>query len=153
MVNGHRPSAITTNGSADATSVHPAGRENNTPSASWRSTRSSPQFWRCATNSKSWPDSGWSWCVTGHVGTGHLDGVSLTMWSNAVTERFRPARAATARTALILGQGHLLTVLAEYRSSITATGRTRACSRTPPRLPGHAVDITARLSAGASSAG
>ena len=29
MVNGQRPSAMTTNGSAGATSVHPAGRENS----------------------------------------------------------------------------------------------------------------------------
>jgi hypothetical protein len=58
MVNGQRPSAITTKGSAGTTSVHPAGRENSPPFSSCRWTRSSPQFWRCATNSKSRPDSG-----------------------------------------------------------------------------------------------
>ena len=52
MVNGHRPAAITTNGSAAATSVHPAGNENSCPFSSCRQTRSSPQFWREATNSK-----------------------------------------------------------------------------------------------------
>jgi hypothetical protein len=30
-VNGHRPTATTTNGSAAATSVHPAGSENSCP--------------------------------------------------------------------------------------------------------------------------
>ena len=63
-VNGQRPSAMTTNGSAGATSVHLAGSENSSPFSSCRWTRSSPQFWRCATNSKSWPDSGWNRCVT-----------------------------------------------------------------------------------------
>src|SRR6266481_6275209 len=33
-VNGHRPSATTTNGSAGTTSVHPAGSENNRPFSS-----------------------------------------------------------------------------------------------------------------------
>ena len=39
MVNGHRPAAITTNGSAAATSVHPAGSENSCPfsSCKWNS--------------------------------------------------------------------------------------------------------------------
>ena len=46
MVNGHRPAAITTNGSAAATSVHPAGSENSCPFSSCKWTRSSPQFWR-----------------------------------------------------------------------------------------------------------
>ena len=36
MVNGQRPSAITANGSAGATSVHPAGSENSSPSSSCR---------------------------------------------------------------------------------------------------------------------
>ena len=36
MVNGQRPTAITTNGSTAATSVHPHRRENNSPSASCR---------------------------------------------------------------------------------------------------------------------
>jgi hypothetical protein len=35
-VKGHRPAAITANGSAGTTSVHPAGSENSTPSASCR---------------------------------------------------------------------------------------------------------------------
>jgi len=54
-VNGQRPDAITTNGSAATTSVHAAGSENSCPSSSCRWTRSSPQFWRQATNSKSRP--------------------------------------------------------------------------------------------------
>ena len=33
-MNGHRPAAITTNGSAAAASVHPAGSENSCPSSS-----------------------------------------------------------------------------------------------------------------------
>ena len=44
--NGQRPSAITANGSAGTTSVHPAGSENRSPFSSWRWTRSSPQFCR-----------------------------------------------------------------------------------------------------------
>jgi hypothetical protein len=80
-VNGQRPSAMTTNGSATPASVHPAGSENSTPFSSWRWTRSSPQFWRCATNSKSRPDSGWNRCVTRtrryrSSGQGVVDGVS-----------------------------------------------------------------------------
>jgi hypothetical protein len=52
-VNGQRPSAMTVKGSAGTTSVHPAGSESSSPFSSCRWTRSSPQFWRCATNSKS----------------------------------------------------------------------------------------------------
>ena len=36
MVNGQRPSAMTAKGSAGATSVQPAGRENNSPFSSCR---------------------------------------------------------------------------------------------------------------------
>jgi hypothetical protein len=36
VVNGHRPSATTTNGSTGATSVQPAGSENSSPFSSWR---------------------------------------------------------------------------------------------------------------------
>ena len=57
-VNGQRPSAMTAKGSAGATSVQLAGRENNSPLSSCKWTRSSPQFWRCAANSKSRPNSG-----------------------------------------------------------------------------------------------
>ena len=39
MVNGHRAAAITTNGSAAATSVHAAGSENSCPVSSCRWTR------------------------------------------------------------------------------------------------------------------
>ena len=35
-VNAHRPAAITTNGSAATTSVHPAGSENSCPFSSCR---------------------------------------------------------------------------------------------------------------------
>src|SRR4029077_3786409 len=56
VVNGQRSAAITTNGSGAATSVHPAGIENNCPLSSRRRTRSSPQFCRKTTNSKSRPD-------------------------------------------------------------------------------------------------
>ena len=40
MVNGHRPTAITTNRSAAATSVHPAGSENSCPF--WSSVQVNP---------------------------------------------------------------------------------------------------------------
>src|SRR5690349_7137141 len=46
VLNGALPAATTVNGSAPATSVHPAGSENKRPSSSCRWTRSSPQFWR-----------------------------------------------------------------------------------------------------------
>ena len=46
VLNGALPAAITVNGSAPATSVHPAGSENSCPFSSCRWTRSSPQFWR-----------------------------------------------------------------------------------------------------------
>ena len=44
--------------------VGPPSSENSSPFSSCRWTRASPQFWRCATNSKSWPNSGWNRCVT-----------------------------------------------------------------------------------------
>ena len=63
MVNGQRPSAMTADGSAGATSVHPARSENSS-----RSRREVDpvlaQFWRWATNSKSRPDRGWNGCVS-----------------------------------------------------------------------------------------
>jgi hypothetical protein len=63
-VSGHSTSARSTNGSTGATSVHAAGSENSSPSSSCRWTRSSPQFWRCTTSSKSRPNNGWNRWVT-----------------------------------------------------------------------------------------
>jgi hypothetical protein len=88
-VNGQRPSAMTTKGSASTTSVHPAGSENSSPFASCRWTRSSPQFCRCTTNSKSWPNSGWNRCVTRtRRYRSSEQRASLTLWSNAIAERW-----------------------------------------------------------------
>ena len=64
MVRKVRADGAPVTAAAAATSVHPAGRENSRPFSSCRWTRSSPQFWRYATNSKSRPASGWNGCVT-----------------------------------------------------------------------------------------
>jgi hypothetical protein len=49
----------------------------------------------------------------GHVGTGHLDGVSLTMRANAYAERFvLTARTEVTDQMLIFGERHLRIVMA-----------------------------------------
>src|SRR5260370_32468266 len=44
VANGHRPAAITTNGSAGAPSLHPPARENSSPFSACRCAPASPPF-------------------------------------------------------------------------------------------------------------
>jgi putative transposase len=50
-----------------------------------------------------------------HVDTGHLDGVSLTMWSNAIAERWiGGCRRELLDRTLIWNQAHLRRILRAY---------------------------------------
>ncbi len=114
MVNGQRPSAMTTKGSAGATSVHPAGRANSTPSSS-----------------------------PAHAGTGHLDRVSLTALSNATCERLvGTLRRELLDRMLILGEAHLRAVLTEYRDHYNSARPHQGIGQRVPNAEHHPPCIT-----------
>ncbi len=143
MVNGQRPSAMTTKGSAGATSVHPAGRANSTPSSSCRWTRSSPQFHPSCDGARRTRSPGRTAGGTGaspaHAGTDHLDRVSLTALSNAYAERFvLTARTEATDRMLTVSERHLRTILAGYEAHYNARRPIAAASFALPG-PGHPV--------------
>lgn len=80
--NGERAAAVRDDlslGSASATSVHPAGRENSSQVSPCRCIRSPPSSDGSATNSKSRPNSGGTGASPTHAGTDHPDRVLLAV--------------------------------------------------------------------------
>lgn len=135
--------------SARATSVHPAGSENSCPFSSRRWTRSSPQFWRWTTNSKSRPCSGWNGWVTRtrryrSCGTGVVDDAGQR---DLRTDDRRPAPGVLDRLPIV-DEHQVRQVLTEYllhlqhgpgasrsRPAHTSSSRQPAAGADQPRRP------------------